>query len=133
MEYKGVERRTCARFSVFGATVTYTGEAGLLGRKITEDERRPVINMSRGGLLFLSDQNLKSGVKLTVCLRDAEEEIICELQCKVVWTSPSFGESYPFKIAVQFAPYGSAASSNPQECLQKIKELEATHLHNHRH
>jgi len=122
------ERRACARFVVFGATVTYSGKTGLLARKIVEDERRPVVNMSRGGLLFLSQQNIKPDAGLTITLRDAGDQVVCALKARVIWTSPSFGESYPYKVAVQFAPYGSGADCNPPEDLEKIKELEATHL-----
>jgi len=54
MDFEGIERRTCIRFEIPGATVSYKLKRPLLAKTSYGEEFCPTIDLSRGGLRFLS-------------------------------------------------------------------------------
>jgi Tfp pilus assembly protein PilZ len=124
MSDKGIERRLCQRFKIPGSTVSYRRER--LFFKTTEfaEEFCPVLDISRGGVRFLTQKTLK--FKSTVFLQIAVpgERIPLNLKGHVRWSSFNAGKSYKYQVGVQFHPYGEAKNQNYPGTLVKIIALE---------
>jgi Tfp pilus assembly protein PilZ len=124
MEYAGIERRTCIRFVIPGATVSYWLKKPLLSKPSFNEEFCPVLDISRGGLRFLSREDLKINTQMTLEVSVPGERIPLELQGQIKWTSPASEGSYNQQIGVQFHPYGEKKGQNYPGSLVKIIALE---------
>jgi len=124
MEYSGIERRTCIRFEIPGATVSYRLKKSLLIKPADGEEFCPVLDISRGGLRFLSKGDLKIGTPVTLKISVPGERIPLELHGQVRWSSPKEGGSYKHQVGVQFNPYGEKKGQNYPGSLVKIIALE---------
>lgn len=124
MEYSGIERRTCIRFEIPGATVSYRLKKPLLIKSTDGEEFCPVLDISRGGLRFFSKGDLKIGTLVILKISVPGERIPLELHGQVRWSSPKEGESYKHQIGVQFNPYGEKKGQNYPGSLVKIIALE---------
>lgn len=124
MEYSGIERRTCIRFEIPGATVSYKLRKPLLIKPTTGEEFCPVSDISRGGLRFLSQEEIKINTMVTLKVSIPGERIPLELHGQVRWSSPKEGGSYKQQIGVQFNPYGEKKGQNYPGTLVKIIALE---------
>jgi Tfp pilus assembly protein PilZ len=124
MEYEGIERRTCIRFEIPGATVSYKLKKPLLTKTTYGEEFCPAIDVSRGGLRFLSQENMKIGTPIMLKISVPGERIPLELHGLVRWVAPQVGMSYKNQIGVQFSPYGEKKGQNYPGSLVKIIALE---------
>ena len=124
MEYAGIERRTCIRFIIPGASVNYWLKKPLLGKPSFNEEFCPVLDISRGGLRFLSREELKINTQVTLVVSIPGERIPLELQGQIKWTSPTEEGNYKKQIGVQFHPYGEKKGQNYPGSLVKIIALE---------
>ena len=124
MEYSGIERRTCIRFEIPGATASYRLKKSLLIKSSESEEFCPVLDISRGGLRFLSKGDLKIGILVTLKISIPGERIPLELHGQVRWSSPEEGGSYKHQVGVQFNPYGEKKGQNYPGSLVKIIALE---------
>jgi Tfp pilus assembly protein PilZ len=124
MDYSGIERRTCIRFEIPGATLSYKQKRPLLTKSANGEEFCPIIDLSRGGLRFLSQEELKIGNPVTLKVAVPGERIPLELQGQVRWVAPNAGMSYKYQIGVQFNPYGEKKGQNYPGALVKIIALE---------
>ena len=124
MGYKGTEKRTCIRFQVPGATLAFKKKGFFSASFDYEDDGLPILDLSRGGLRFLSNQDLriKSQVHLKIAIPEKEE--LLYLDGKVRWTRPNAGFSYKFQIGVQFNPYGLGENQNSPAALNMLESLE---------
>jgi Tfp pilus assembly protein PilZ len=124
MEYRGIERRTCIRFEIPGATLSYKQKRPLLTKSSYGEEFCPIIDLSRGGLRFLSHEELKIGTPVILKISIPGERIPLELQGHVKWIAPHGGMNYEYQIGVQFNPYGEKKGQNYPGALVKIIALE---------
>jgi len=124
MDYEGIERRTCIRFEIPGSTVSYKLKKHLLTKSSLSEEFCPASDLSRGGLRFLSQEELKIGTAIILKISIPGERIPLELHGQVRWVAPDGGTSYKYQIGVQFSPYGEKKGQNYPGSLVKIIALE---------
>jgi PilZ domain len=117
------ERRACERFVIAGATVHFREEGFLFSGKYHE-EAFPAVDISRGGLRFLSNFPLKIAARVTLKVMIPGREDPLLLKGRVRWTSTNPGKSYKYQTGVQFAPYGSNRGDNDPATPQDIIALE---------
>lgn len=118
-----MERRTCLRFIIPGATVYYREEGLIFPGKYSEDYF-PVYDISRGGLRFLNQNFMRVGAGVTLKVIIPQEEIPLVLKGKVSWISTNPGRSYKYQVGIQFAPYGRNKNDNSPEDLNRLISME---------
>lgn len=116
MENKEAEKRTCIRFAIPGATVSYEF-------KDYTEEFSLLIDISRGGVKFLGKYPLEINADITLKIAVPGERIPLTLHGKVRWIS--FVERKDqYQVGVQFNPYGEKERQNYPGNLVKIISLE---------
>jgi hypothetical protein len=118
-----IERRTCIRFKIPGAAVNYQRKS-LLPKPGFAEEFCPVVDISRGGVRFLTQKMVKPDTELTLRISVPGERIPFTMKGIVKWSAPSEGKSYQFQIGVQFNPYGMDKDQNLPQTMVKIMALE---------
>lgn len=124
-EEKGIERRTCLRFEIPGSTISYKldsilpSPSGKYG-----EEFCPILDISRGGLRFVSQSPIKINQKITMKISVPGERIPLNIKGRVRWAAANAGKSYKYQIGVQFNPYGEKKGQNIPSSLVKIIALE---------
>ncbi len=116
MEEKGIEKRTCIRFQIPGATVSYEFKEHV-------EEFSPLADMSRGGLKFIGKKPPDIHTEVTLDISIPGEMIPLTLHGKVRWIS-FIEEKDQYQIGVQFNPYGEKERQNYPGNLVKIISLE---------
>jgi hypothetical protein len=124
MSDKGIERRVCRRFKIPGSTVSYKRERRLFAPKGFEQEFCPVMDISRGGVRFLTQKPLKYKAKVELQIAIPGERIPLTLRGHVRWSAFNAGKSYKFQTGVQFNAYGEKKGQNYPGSLVKIIALE---------
>jgi hypothetical protein len=94
-----IERRTCIRFKIPGATVNYQRKS-LLPKPGFAEEFCPVVDISRGGVRFLTQKMVKPDTEVSLRISVPGERIPFTMKGVVKWSSPSEGKSYQFQIGV---------------------------------
>jgi len=124
MGEKEVERRLCQRFKIPGATISY-GREGLFSSKSgTAEEFCPVLDLSRGGVRFLTQKPLKFKSRIRLQLSIPGERVPLDLRGRVRWSTFNAGKSYRYQAGVVFNPYGLEKSQNNPQALAKLVSLE---------
>ncbi len=121
---KGMERRICQRFKIAGATVSYRRDRLLSPKARVDEEFCPVLDLSRGGVRFLTQKPLKFKSKVSLQLSIPGERIPLEMKGRVRWSTFNAGKSYKYQAGVQFNPYGEEKNQNYPGALVKIIALE---------
>jgi hypothetical protein len=121
---KDVERRLCQRFSIPGATVSYRKERLFASKSGTDEEFCPVLDLSRGGVRFLTQKPQKFKTKIAQQLAIPGERVPIELKGRVRWSTFNAGKSYKYQAGVQFNPYGLEKDQNVPQSLNRIVALE---------
>ena len=121
---KGMERRLCLRFKIAGATVSYRRDRLLSPKAKVDEEFCPVLDLSRGGVRFLTQKPLKFRSKVSLQLSIPGERIPLEMRGRVRWSTFNAGKSYKYQAGVQFNPYGLEKGQNPPQALTKLVGLE---------
>jgi Tfp pilus assembly protein PilZ len=124
MGEKGMERRLCQRFKIAGATVSYHRNKLFSSKAKVDEEFCPVLDLSRGGVRFLTQKPLKFKSKIILQLSIPGERAPLDLKGRVRWSTFNAGQSYKFQAGVQFNPYGLEKDQNPPQTLTKIVGLE---------
>ncbi len=124
MVFKGKDKRTCFRFEIPGATLSYKKTGFFSTSSDYEDEYCPILDLSLGGIRFLTQNNLKANTKLSIKVSYHEKNGSFHLAGKVRWTISNPGFSYKYQVGVQFNPYGDKEGHNSPEEFAKIKTLE---------
>ena len=75
MGEKGIERRLCQRFKIPGATVSYHKGRFLSSKARIDEEFCPVLDLSRGGVRFLTQKPLKFKSKVYLQLSIPGERV----------------------------------------------------------
>jgi Tfp pilus assembly protein PilZ len=125
---KSLEKRTCPRFRIPGASVKYRKEKISLKKNDYIAEFLPVLDISRGGICFLARELLKFGSRITLQISAPGETVPLTLKGTVRWHAPSPGHSYGYQIGVQFLPYGKKKDQNYPGALVKLIALEQKHM-----
>jgi len=124
MVYKGIERRTCIRFEIPGATLNYKREKTFLPDEKFSEEFCPILDISRGGLRFLTKEELKMNTMVTMKISLPGERVSLEMRGQVRWATVNTGQNYKYQVGVQFNPYGEKKGQNYPGALVKIIALE---------
>ena len=124
MEYIGIERRTCIRFEIPGATLSYKKDKALLPETKYGEEFCPILDISRGGLRYLTQENLKINMNVTLKISLPGERVPLVMKGQVRWVAINAGKSYKYQLGVQFNPYGEKKGQNYPGALVKIIALE---------
>ncbi|MBN1224636.1 MAG: PilZ domain-containing protein [Candidatus Aminicenantes bacterium] len=124
MDYKGIERRTCIRFEIPGATLNYKKDRPFIADSKQSEEFCPVLDISRGGLRFLTQENLNMNTSIIMHISLPGERVPFEMKGQVKWVASNAGKSYKFQVGVQFSPYGEKKGQNYPGALVKIIALE---------
>ena len=124
MSDKGIERRLCHRFKIPGSTVSYKRERFLVRAKTFNEEFCPVLDISRGGVRFLTQKMIKSKAAVALQISIPGERIPLNLKGRVRWVSFNPGKSYKYQVGVQFSAYGEKRDQNYPGSLVKIIALE---------
>jgi len=98
------ERRRHERTDCEGVVATYWKPSiwsSLFGPNTVGRRELPVLNISRGGMCFLSHERLKPGTRLQVAVRFGPSGPGFTAPATVVRQGPGAGE-YPVSIGVQF-------------------------------
>jgi hypothetical protein len=124
MGEKEVERRLCQRFRIPGATVSYRKERLFASKSRTDEDFCPVLDLSRGGVRFLTQKPLKFKSRIRIQLSVPGERVPLDLLGRVRWSTFNAGKSYKFQAGVQFSPYGLERGQNVPQTLTKLVALE---------
>lgn len=125
MAYKEIEEgRMCLRFEIPGATVSYKRRKLFVSPTKYCEEFCPVVDISRGGIRFLSQIPLKIKSKVTLKISVPGEKVPLSLKGRVKWAFADSGKNYKYKIGVQFNPYAEKRGQNSPGTLEKIIALE---------
>jgi len=125
MTENGIERRTCLRFEIPGATVSYK-VSKLLPAVLDkyEEEFCPLLDVSRGGMRFQANHKPDIDAKLIMHISVPGERVPLVLQGRVRWATPGEGIGFAYQIGVQFNAYGEKKDQNYPGNLVKIIALE---------
>jgi len=121
---KEVERRLCQRFRIPGATVSYRIARLFGSRDGADEEFCPVLDLSRGGIRFLTQKPLKFRSKVTLQLTVPGERIPIDIKGRVRWSTFNAGQSYKYQAGVQLNPYGLEKDQNVPQTLGRLVALE---------
>lgn len=116
MEEQEIEKRTCIRFQIPGATVSYQFKEHV-------EEFSPLVDISRGGLKFIGKKPPEIHTEVTLNISIPGETIPLTLHGKVQWISYVEAKDQYF-IGVQFNPYGEKQGENYPGNMVKIIALE---------
>jgi Tfp pilus assembly protein PilZ len=119
-----VKKRSCDRFSIPGTVLYYKVVPRFFGEGVYSDNYYPVINMSRGGALFLCDQRFEAGTELMVKLVMPQDDREILLRAEVRWIAKNPEQSYRYRTGIAFSPYGEGKKQNPVHLLELFKDLE---------
>src|SRR5512136_3234871 len=121
---KGMERRLCQRFKIAGATVSYRRDKLFSSKSKVDEEFCPVLDLSRGGVRFLTQKPLKFKSKIFLQLSIPGERAPLDLRGRVRWSTFNAGKSYKYQAGVQFNPYGLEKGQNVPQTLTRVIALE---------
>lgn len=119
-----LERRKCARFVVPSAAVSYRTRSFLLRFLAPSDESCPVLDLSKGGISFLTDRPPWEGKEISLLLSRPDSEDPIVLEGKVVSVGVSPRTSYKYRVGVMFKPFEAKRGRNSLESLKKLDDLE---------
>lgn len=123
-----MKKRECHRFCIPGTTLFYK-KSGIIGQpKEYPDEYYPVLDISRGGLRFLTNERPKIGLTVKIKMTVPDADYQPEINGVVRWVSKNRERSYRYQTGVSFNPYGGGRKENPSEVLSFIQSLEEHNL-----
>jgi len=125
MSNKTIEKRTCIRFEIPGATTGYKLDKFLFSAHGKYGEEFcPILDISRGGMRFVSQKSFKINTKINMKISIPGERVPMAFKGRVRWSAANPGKSYKYQIGVQFNPYGEKKGQNYPGSLVKIIALE---------
>ena len=123
-----LKKRQCQRFNVTGTTLHYQKNPLLWGKGKFSHDYYPVLDISRGGLKFLSNHKIPAGSRLTLRINFPGLDHPKEIKAVVRWVSRNREASYRYQNGVSFNPYGTGRQENLVELLNFLKSLESKYL-----
>ncbi len=123
-----LERRDCGRFRLPGATVRTKMKKTLFRKEAYAPDVSPLVDMSRGGIRFLTSikLTLDSPVTLKIAIPGEDEPLV--LLGHVRWFASNPDPAYRYQFGVQLVPYGDREGFNPPETLDRIIALEQSNV-----
>jgi hypothetical protein len=119
--------RKLARFVIPGATLNFRVRGFWHRKGQVSTEKSPVVNISRRGLAFLTD-NPPSANRVTVLVKYAENEDPMSLDGRVVYSLPrGTGLAYRFRVGVEFSPFSPKKGHNSLVSQGLLEYLEKIH------
>jgi len=122
-----LKKRNCKRFNITGTTLFYRKKPLFWGKGEFTQDYYPVLNISRGGLKFLSNHKIAAGSKLTLRINFPGIDHPKEIKAIVRWISRNRELSYRYQTGVSFNAYGTGKNDNNLELLNFLKVLELDH------
>jgi hypothetical protein len=113
MKKEETDKRISFRHPVKGATLQYKKGRPCL-----------VVNISRGGINFLSQEPLKPNSLITMRITFPEGVSSLTLKGQVCWCLPGLGRSDEYQVGIQFLPFEKKRGSNDPRLLDKLVKLE---------
>ncbi len=126
--HNGKERRRYIRFKVPGAKVTYFQKFFFFSSIVYSEEFCPVVDLSRGGIQFLSRRFLKSIKKILMQIYIPEEESYLNLTGRIKWSFFNPFGDYNYQVGIQFEPFVGRRRYNQFQALDKLASLEKKFL-----
>ncbi|MBI9092817.1 MAG: PilZ domain-containing protein [Desulfobacterium sp.] len=123
-----MKKRHCQRFNVTGTTLHYKEKPLFWGKGKFSYDYYPVLDISRGGLKFLSNHKVSAGTRLTLRINFPGLDYPKEIKAVVRWVSRNRELSYRYQNGVSFNAYGTGRKENPVEILNYLKSLEQEYL-----
>ena len=121
---QGFEKRTCHRFEIPNSALMYK-KIGFFRQKKYKNTIR-LYNISKGGLSFACDEELKKGKTIIIKLFIPNEDPL-ELLSTVCWQKDS-SDGYSLATGVIYLPFGKGANMNPSESLDRLRELDKKYV-----
>jgi hypothetical protein len=124
MDAAQIFRRTARRFEIPGAVLTYDLDNTSAPEAASEKTTCPLIDISRGGLRFISRQKLEitSPIQVKVTIPGGHVPLI--FKGRVRWSSPQNGDQLLYQTGVEFNSYGEDQDQNFPGTLVKVVALE---------
>ena len=119
-----LKKRHCKRFNIVGATLQYKKKSFLWLKHEFSRDYFPVLDISKGGLKFLSNNKINAGTKIILKLNIPEFSEHLQLKAVIRWLSKNPESSYRYQIGVSFNSYGTAKNENSLKALSFLKFLE---------
>ena len=123
-----MEKRECIRFNIPGTTLFYKKTNKLGHSREYPDDYYPVLDLSRGGLRFLTNERPKIGLPVEVKISIPETDHQPEIKGIVRWVARNLEKSYRYQTGIMFNAYGKRKKDNPSEILSFFQSLEQEHL-----
>jgi len=121
---QGFEKRTCHRFEIPDASLQYKTIGFFRAQKYQNTVR--LYNISKGGLSFACDKELRKGKTIILKLFVPHDEPI-ELLGKVCWQKDS-SDGYSLATGVAYLPFGKGTNMNPPDTLDRLRELDKKYV-----
>jgi hypothetical protein len=128
---KGLERRTCQRFSIEGATISYQKQKFLRFMMKVDEKNCPLLDLSCGGIRFLNQKPLNVDSKVSLQLFTPGEPTPLSLKGRIRWSILNVGKSYRYEAGVRFNPYGPERNQNAPHLLDRLVALEEKFVEPH--
>jgi hypothetical protein len=121
---RNLEDRECARFVVLGATISRKkSDFRHLRNDFASEERLPVVDISKLGISFLTD-NLLTSSSVSLLLQYSDHENLICLKGRVAYSLPcGMGHSYRYQVGVRFDPFSTKKDDNPVKALRILEKL----------
>jgi len=119
------EKRDCGRFSIPGATVSFRKKKLLSKKKGYDVDYCPVLDISLGGVRFLSQSYIKENTELSLKIDMPDEDLPLRVEGRVVWGYTWGEKSFKYQFGVRFNPYGRGKGENHPDVLRRIQALES--------
>jgi Tfp pilus assembly protein PilZ len=117
---QGFEKRTCHRFEIPGSFLMYKRIGLIRAKKYIEAAR--LYNISKGGLSFACDEEIKKGKNIIVKIIIPDQNDL-ELLAQVCWQRES-RDQINLATGIAFSTFGSGSGRNPMESLDRLRELD---------
>ena len=124
LKEQGLKKRNCTRFSITGLTLFYREKPRFWEKGEFTRDYFPVLDISRGGLRFLSNHKISVGSPLTLRVYFPGIDRPTEIKAVMRWISKNHEKSYKYQNGVSFNPYGKGKDENSVEVLDLLKTLE---------
>lgn len=124
MPNEKLEKRSCGRFRIPGATVRTKRKKTLFRKDEYEHESSPLLDLSRGGVRFLTSAKLPLDAPVTIEMTIPGEDAALVVLGHVRWFAPHPDPIFKYQFGIQIDPYGDKEGYNPPEILDRIIALE---------
>jgi len=118
----GIKKRTARRFEIPGAKTKFK-KTGVIFLAKSFSVAYPVLNVSKGGLVFVCDEKFKRGDKLILQLLVPNERPFHLLA--LVQRREQRVDSSDFLVAVEFMPFTGDRRQNSIEALVMLRKLDS--------